>query len=99
MEGKSLPPAYLAADNGWKVTTVAIVLIALQLFAVIARFSARRMQKAPLLADDYWIVPALVRCKCPGWPSCTDVYHRSVGWPFAFYLSVVSQTTEVHQIP
>ncbi|KAL8953359.1 MAG: hypothetical protein Q9222_000786 [Ikaeria aurantiellina] len=60
MESDSLPPDYLTADDGWKVTLVAVVLIVLQVLAVTARFSARRMQKAPLLADDYWIIPALV---------------------------------------
>lgn len=41
--------------------TLASVLLGLGVISVILRFYARRHQKAPLLVDDWLLIPALVR--------------------------------------
>ena len=48
-------------DSPSSVQAVAIVSSLLGLVAVALRFYTRRIQKAPLLLDDYLTVPAIVR--------------------------------------
>ena len=62
MSSSTLTPEELMADKGYKVLVSAIVLYVLVVTSVALRFSARRISKAPLWWDDWFILLALARC-------------------------------------
>ena len=67
-----LPPAEVAyqeahihQDKGPMVIGVSIALIALTSATVVLRFIARWIRQLPWGLDDYFLIPALVRCVLP----------------------------------
>lgn len=59
----TFPPGYLKANKGGQLIGVSVAMGLFGILVVIARFLAQRRRKAPLGADDYVIIPALV-CQC-----------------------------------
>jgi hypothetical protein len=54
------PPGYLAEYKGGQLVATSIVFIILETFFVVLRFYARRIKRASVGLDDWFIWPALV---------------------------------------
>lgn len=59
---------------GYKLTTVAIVFLVLEVAFVALRFLARYLARAPFGLDDFFIVPALLFC----WGICILAIRMSI---------------------
>ena len=57
---ETFPKGYLEADRESQLIGVSIAMGFLEILVLLARFLAQRQRKAPLGADDYAIIPALV---------------------------------------
>lgn len=53
--------AHIHQDRSNDIIVSHAICIVIAVFAVILRFSSRRLCKAPILADDYMTIAALVR--------------------------------------
>ena len=53
--------AHIHQDRSSDIVVSHAICIVIALIAVVLRFSSRRLCKAPILADDYMIIVALVR--------------------------------------
>ena len=57
------PPGFLEENRGYVLITVAAVFAVLEITMVGLRLYARKVSRAKLGWDDYWIMITLV-CKC-----------------------------------
>ena len=52
----------MSSTSAQGLTALSSTLLGLSTVAITLRFYARRVQKAPVKSDDWFMVPCLVRC-------------------------------------
>lgn len=77
-------------DRGMQVIMVTAVFLFIATLFVILRLIARRIKRAPLGADDYWIFAALVWYHCMMYKLHNTHFVRSLHMGMAFLKSWVS---------
>lgn len=73
--------AHIHQDRSNEIVVSHGVCIVIAVVAVILRFSSRRLCKAPLLADDYMIIVALVRFPLNIYTRPKETADQCKNWP------------------